>query len=342
MTKITVLGSCVSRVSLLDGIRWEHGVADENLDLDYFLDKQNIVCAMYPPPFPKNEVDNLVDICVQEKYAIRSLKQNLNKETLYMLKQSKADYIVTDFMDMHMNQCRYNDTIFAPQANEFFRTNLNELYGDKIEKFRILDMPWEKWISDVDAFWTEMTQKYDGDHIILNRFRCNYYYMTKEGTVDVIPERFRGSSHPLPCYNEIVRRLEDYIIEKYNPYVIDLSKYFMGDHNIWDNLQGAHFEMEFYRETMDNIREIILNNKLEKHYSMPKFFDLERRGYVEDLNLPFSIEDGLIKFQEYYDTKNLLWINMLDKLQMHASGDVRVKALLEHKLEEAIAILREN
>lgn len=38
--KINVLGSCISRVSLLDGVQSEHGIADDRLELGYFLDKQ--------------------------------------------------------------------------------------------------------------------------------------------------------------------------------------------------------------------------------------------------------------------------------------------------------------
>ena len=53
MIKINVLGSCVSRVSLLDGVQSAHGVSDDRLDLGYFLDKQNIVCAMLPVPFSR-------------------------------------------------------------------------------------------------------------------------------------------------------------------------------------------------------------------------------------------------------------------------------------------------
>lgn len=334
MVKLTVLGSCVSRVSLLDGIQSEHGIVDDRMDIDYFLDKQNIVCSMYPPPFPKEEVENLRDICIREKGAIRSLKQNLNKETLALVMDSDADYMVIDFMDMHMNQCKYHDTIFAPQANEFFRTDLDRKYGDEITKFRIYDEPWEEWIGYVDRFFSEMMRKYDKDHVILNRFRCNTVYLSKEGMVEIIPERFRGSSHPLPRLNEIGWKLEQYIIQKYQPWVIDLSKYFMGDENIWDNLQGAHFEREFYRETFDQIRRIVFGETTENYFSKPLFFDTGRRGYSEDAKLSFNIEEGLEKMIKLYHGDDLLWINLLDKLYMHAPSDKRVlEAMDERKTE---------
>lgn len=43
MVKVNVLGSCISRVSLLDGNTKSHGTADDDIELEYYLDKQNIV-----------------------------------------------------------------------------------------------------------------------------------------------------------------------------------------------------------------------------------------------------------------------------------------------------------
>ena len=78
MIKINVLGSCVSRVSLLDGVQSAHGVSDDRLDLGYFLDKQNIVCAMLPAPFSPEEVDTITVDELADKSRLHSLKQCLN------------------------------------------------------------------------------------------------------------------------------------------------------------------------------------------------------------------------------------------------------------------------
>ena len=59
MVKINVLGSCVSRISLLNGELNGHGIYGENMQLGYFLDKQNIVSAMMPPAFSKEEIDSI-------------------------------------------------------------------------------------------------------------------------------------------------------------------------------------------------------------------------------------------------------------------------------------------
>ena len=44
--KINVLGSCISRVSLLDGVQSEHGIADDRLELGYFLRQNEILLQL--------------------------------------------------------------------------------------------------------------------------------------------------------------------------------------------------------------------------------------------------------------------------------------------------------
>lgn len=48
----------------------------------------------------------------------------------------------------------------------------------------------------------------------------------------------------------------------------------MGDQNDWDNLNGAHFEREFYRETFDQIKRIIFGETYtSKSGKTPTFQD---------------------------------------------------------------------
>lgn len=328
MAKINVLGSCVSRVSLLDGQASEHGIADKRLTLDYYLDKQNIVCAMLPPPFSRGEVSKMTDICMKEKYAFRSLQQNLNKDTLPLLLASDAEWVVVDCMDMHMAHAKYNGTVFATQAYEFFRTSLGQNMWD-VDKVRWLEQPFVEWKKYVDAFWNQMVERYGADHIILNRFRCNEWYRDIGGVIREIPERFHADSHPLPRLNNALEKLETYIIEKYHPWVIDISKYFMGDENMWENLQGAHFEREFYRETFDAIKRIIFKDNINNDATDIGLLNRERRGVEEELALPFDIESGKYMLDYFYAKEDPLWLNVLDKLYLRIPKDRIVQTYLE-------------
>ena len=139
--KINVLGSCISRVSLLDGVQSEHGIAHEiakkKLEFCYFLDKQNIVAAMMPPAFTKEEVQAITVDELYDKSRLQSLKQTLNKETLNLLLESDADYLVMDFYDMGIMFLSYKNTCMATQANEFCRTYLFRKYQDKMYKWNL-------------------------------------------------------------------------------------------------------------------------------------------------------------------------------------------------------------
>ena len=67
------------------------------------------------------------------------------------------------------------------------------------------------------------------------------------------------------------------MVKKYQPYVINISGYFMGDANIWDNLNASHFEGEFYRETYDQIVRIIRGETEERYFDTVNFFNPQRQ-----------------------------------------------------------------
>lgn len=328
-TKINILGSCISRVSLLDGIQTKHGTADDNLELGYFLDKQNIVCAMTPSPFTKEEIDTISADELYDKSRIRSLKQTLDKSTLSLLLESDADYVMIDFYDMGIVFLSMENTCMATQAHEFCNTALFRKYQDKMTAWNLYDLPTWLWYPYIDLFMEKLMQKYDSDHIILNRFRCNSYYLDVDGKIKKIPDIFKQIYQPNPKYNKNAMALEQYFIDKYNPWVIDLSKYFMGDRNSWENLNGAHFEKQFYRETFDQIKRIIFENNAERYFTTPDFFSKKRRGYEEDLQRKFDVESALELFYILLDEEDVLWINILDKLNTYAPEDERVIELVQ-------------
>jgi len=335
MIKINVLGSCVSRIALLDGDRAAHGIVGEDVELGFFLDKQNIICAMMPAPFEKEEIDSIRAEEIYDPTRIRSLKQCLAKDTLDMLFSPKADYIVMDLYDMQNDFAIYNGTTFSTCAHEFFQTELYRKYAKDISVANFMLMPEEKWFHMADVFFDKLMEVYDSDHIILNRFRSNTYYLAKDGYVVNVPENYKRPYHSNDAYNQVLWNLEQHIIEKYNPYVIDLSKYFCGDENYWDNLNGAHFEKEFYRETYEQIMRIVRGESSERYFSEPRFFESNRRGYEEDKVRKFNVDYNIVMFNKLLDSGDVLWLNILDKLNIYAPVDERVKQYMQC-LEEII------
>lgn len=170
--KINILGSCVSRVSMLDGNQNGHNTAAKDIDMIYFLDKQNIVCAMYPPAFSQEEVNSIKAEELWDSTRHRTLLQCLNKDTVSMLLDSDADWLIMDLFDMQIDFGICNDTIFATCGNEFLNTQLCKKYYNNVELGNILCLPTWVYYGVVDMFFETIMKKYDSDHIIL---RCTYF-----------------------------------------------------------------------------------------------------------------------------------------------------------------------
>lgn len=313
---------------MLDGKQNGHNTAADDIDMIYFLDKQNIVCAMYPPAFNRKEVDEIKSEELWDKTRLRALRQCLNKDTIELLMESDADWLVMDLFDMQTDFAACNDTIFSTCAHEFLNTKLCRKYQNSIEIGNIMVMPTWSYYGVVDLFFQTIMKKYDNNHIIFNCFRANTYYLDKDGIIKEIPESFKKSCQANDKYNAPLQRLENYIINKYQPIVIDISKYFMGDKNYWDNIQGAHFEKEFYRETFDIISSIIRGKTNERYFSNPHFFVTDRRGIDEDMTRAFDVENGIKTFEKLLNANDILWLNVLDKLSMYAPEDERVQNYL--------------
>lgn len=323
--KVNILGSCISRVAMLNGDTAAHGITDDNIELDYFLDKQNIVLAMMTPPFTREEVESIQKEEIYDESRIHSLKQCLNKETIELLLNSDAEWLIMDLYDMQADFATYNETAFSTCAHEFFQTGLYRKYADQIGIGNLMNIPKPLWYSYIDLFFGCVMEKYDSDHIILNCFRSNTYYLAKDGRIKEIPEEFKKPYHSNDKYNKQLYDVEEYIINRYYPYVIDLSKYYMGDENAWDNLNGAHFEKAFYRETFAQIKRIINGESKEKYYAQPHFFDQKGNETEEDTKRKFDIEQGIKMLEELISKDDILWMNILNKLNTYAPQDERVK-----------------
>lgn len=323
--KVNILGSCISRIAMLNGDRSGHGVAGTDLQMDCFLDKENLVCAMTPPPFPAEEINTVQEDELWDRSRCKALRQCLGKDTLNLLMNSDADYLVMDLFDFQNDFAIYKNTIFSTCSHEFFNTALYRKYQTSIRTSNFMNLPTWLWYGYIDLFFEKIMSKYDADHIILNRFRSNTWYLSKAGTIERIPDSFKQPYHSNDLYNGCLAEAEQYIIQKFNPYVIDLSQYYMGDENEWDNLNGAHFERTFYRETYKQIRRIIFKGTDQRYYSEPVFPDKEDW----DMHKKFDVEKGIRRMEELVNKQDILWLNILHKLNLYKPEDKRVRQYMQ-------------
>ena len=326
MKKVNILGSCVSRVSLLNGDTSGHGIYGEDMKQVYFLDKQNLVLSMMPSAFSQAEVDSVPEEVLYDKTRIKALRQCLDKSTLKLLMESDADYLVMDLYDFQNDFVVYKDTAFSTCAHEFMNTELFKRDSKNMKISNFMRMPTWIWYPYVDLFFEKIMAKYDADHIILLRFRSNRYYWAKDGGIKEIPETYRKPWHSNYIYNATLKRLEDYIINKYQPYVIDLSKFYMCSEYEWSNLNGAHFEYRFYRQAFKYITEVVTGKANTRYFAKPEFM-WEGFGVPteQEKDRRFDVEGALELLPKLVEEEDILWINLLHKLNIYAKDDPRVQ-----------------
>lgn len=332
---MTVFGSCISRIALLDGNRTGHGVAADGIEIHYHVPCHNMICAVMPPPFSKSEVDSIRAEELCDRNQLRNVQQMLDKETLRLLLDPGAEWLLMDLYDMQLHVVATEITTFSVVTGipEFFRTALYDRYKDKIKMLNFLELP--KWIvyPYVDLFFEKLLSRYDSDHIILNRFRSGTWYLDQDGVIRRIPDNLKDPWHSNDKYNAALAELEQYIIDKYRPYVIDMTKYYMGDANIWGHeVSGGHFETAFYHETLRQIVRIVRGEADERYFSSPDFFS-DDRPWIDELKKErFDIKSGLKLLETLIDQGDILWLNVLDRLHIHAPHNLDVEKYVQYAI----------
>lgn len=351
--KLDILGSCISRVMLINGEIEYKGTYDDRMEIEYFFDKNNMVCSMMPPPFTKEEVDSIKDEELYDKSRLKSLKNGLNKDELDKILSGDADFIVIDLYGLSVDVSCYKNTLFSNNAYEFYNTRLYEKYKDDIGGFNLMNVPTFLWYGYIDLFFEKLLSKYDNDHIVLNRFQTCRKYISEEGTIEDIPEGFKRPFHGKYEYNENVREVEQYIIDKYNPYVIDLSKYFLVDEKHWGNINGVHYQKLFYEEALKKFNKILFEDGCEKNQdkisnlAVSKLLSLnlndeEYLKYLNEIKAPFvSFETldnicNIIGYKEVIKNRNVL-----AELYRVAS-DLEKELSNKKELNEKVEVLIEN
>lgn len=261
------------------------------------------------------------------KKAIHSVKQCLTKDTIELLMESDADYLMIDLYDFHTDMGVVGNAFFSTCAHEFFNTALYQKHKDEVRLVNFMSMPKEIWYPYVDKFFEIIMEKYDSDHIILNRFRSSTYFLDTDGVIKLLPDTFKKGFQSNDKYNCKIAELEDYIIAKYNPYVIDLTKFFMSDVIYWGGTpHGAHLEKAFYNRAFAQVKRIINGETDCKYYNDPGFFQEEN----EIANIPLDIEGGLEMLDVLLNVNDILWMNILDKLNKYAPEHEKVQLYMQY------------
>lgn len=226
------------------------------------------------------------------EYAERCMRFALNKQTVPRLLDSDSEYLVVDFFDLCQPAASYRATTFSTYDYTFYNT---AAYQSQKEQFSVVDfndVPVFLWYGYVDCYFRLMMKKFNGK-VILNRLDCSGIYLSRGDVVEDIPENLRFFGDPK--YNQMLYALENYIIDQYHPYVVDISKYFIPDADYNPDVTPVHYEEAYWILQSGIMQEIIGGGER-------RYFDILPPSIVSDLlERPVSDKD----FDRIYATRAL-------------------------------------
>ncbi|ACL22189.1 hypothetical protein Dhaf_4181 [Desulfitobacterium hafniense DCB-2] len=253
-TKVDVHGSCVSRDIF-------NHPDNKHADVNLYFARNNIVSCIMPP------VDFSIDVLDKNEmnysdYQFRCLRYALEKQTIPMLLDSNSQFLVIDLFDFCQDVAIYKQTTFSTYDYTFYNSSFYKNNANQFGSCNILELPDFIWYSYVDLYWQNIKLKYK-DNIVLVRLTCCDSYIDSNKRIKLIPDNklFFGNAK----YNEKIRNIEDYIISKYEPYIIDVSKYFIADYTYNHDVTPVHYQRA-YIDTSWVIMQYIINDHPKTKY----------------------------------------------------------------------------
>lgn len=280
---VDVHGSCVSRSCF-------KLIEESKLHVQNNFSRNHIVSCMMPPANISFSHGELVRH--NSEYAERCMRLALNKQTVPLLLESNSEYLVIDFFDLCQPVTAYFNTTFSTYDYTFYNV---AAYREKKEQFQTLDfidVPVCLWYGYVDHYFQLMTEKFGGK-IILNRLNCSDIYLNRENKIREIPKNLRFFGDPK--YNQLLCDLENYVIDRYHPCVVDISKYFIPDEHYNPDTTPVHYEEKYEVVQSSSILRIVEGSR-------KRYYDTLPLSVVSDLlERPVSDSD----FSDIYSKRTL-------------------------------------
>ncbi len=255
--KVDIHGSCVSfsifKKETEFGDNWVLQDVENNLFIDHvnhascFTDPLNIDIDKYK--FQGSE------------HWIRNYRIDLTKTATQILDDSDATWLMIDLYAMARAQIIYNGGCFSltQGPEEIFP----ELWADMLDQiegnFRWINLPSFIWKEKIDHYMEWALKRYGSDHIILNRVNYSKYFIDNNNALSQVCNYTSEQAYGGSGDNEAIRRMEDYIVNKWPVHSIDVAKYYVADYNFAHDVVAVHYERDYYRLAGDAVRSIIVN-----------------------------------------------------------------------------------
>lgn len=313
--KADVHGSCVS-FSILKKVT-ETGFQNklECLDNHLFFSHINIAGTMTKRIDILPTEEELFNI---PEHLRRNLVVDLKKNVIDELERSDAEYLMIDVFDFGRVQWAYGNGSFtytydvSTHANEWFCKIQNQIEG----MFRWIDLPTFLWYPKVDEYMQRIVKKYGKDHIILNRVSFSKWYIDMNHVLREMPSELEifGSYKD----QKKIRDLEDYIVQKYGIWDIDISKYFVADQAFTGDIVAVHYEEEYYHQAGKIVEKIVTGGGISRlldleflRFKLQKCHEVIGNGisYLECAEAPFCCYEPLDELMNGLDIKEIVHVS---------------------------------
>ena len=250
---VDVHGSCVSRscFKLID---------QSKIQVLNNFSRNHIVSCMMPPANISFSHGELVKY--SSEYAERCMRLALNKQTVPLLLESSSEYLVIDFFDLCQPVAAYFDTTFSTYDYTFYNTAAYQEHNKQMKTIDFINIPVCLWYGYVDRYFQLMAEKFNGK-LILNRLDCSGIYLNRQNKINDIPKNLLLFGDPK--HNQLLCDLENYVIDRYHPFVVDISKYFIPDEHYNPDTTPVHYE-EGYEAVQSGIILEIVSGGGHKRY----------------------------------------------------------------------------
>ncbi|MFR3358007.1 MAG: DUF6270 domain-containing protein [Eubacterium sp.] len=152
------------------------------------------------------------------------LTMDLEKRLKTALEEDPADFLVVDMCYTAGHRlCVWKDQVFTKnpkfEESRFYAEHQDEM--EEIDVMRDRNFDWKPYM---DRYLELISKYFDKDHIILIKSRCPKWFATHTHVRKVQKKSSKA-------YNRRIKELEDYFVEKTDPYVIDIYSHYFLDFN---------------------------------------------------------------------------------------------------------------
>jgi len=252
---IDIHGSCVSRDIF-------NCPDNKNVKVRHYFSRNNIASSMMPPADISTKKEELSKY--DSEYSHRCVRQAIEKQAVPLLTESESEFLVIDFFDFCQPVACYKGTTFSTYDYCFYHTSAFRNEREAYSSVNFFDVPSYLWYGYIDLYFQKMTQKFGKQRIILNKLNCCNGYIDKSGNLKPTPENLLNFGNAK--FNKHLDDLENYVIQKYNPYVIDITKYFIPDETDNPDVTPIHYEGSYHEAAWFLINNILMNKPTQRLY----------------------------------------------------------------------------